>query len=210
MLAFTMPRRKTKGGKLTSNELEKFVDASYKPRRDALNIDGYTLDHALSSKKSKVYHNPKTGKVVVAHAGTSSAKDWMNNPSILIGRYDKTKRYKDIEDTQRRANEKYGQSNVETVSHSQSSEAARLMAQRGLTESSVALNPAIIRPHPGVDTVRSSGDVVSALTPMGERDVTIPTKKWYDVLGNHSAKILDGTRHIFGRGMLEEGPKRYL
>ena len=204
-----MPR-KTKGGKLTSSELEKFVDASYKPRRDAGNVDDYELDHGLSTKKSKVYHNPKTGKTVVAHAGTNSARDWMNNPSILIGRYDKTKRYKDIEATQRRANEKYGQANVETVSHSQSSEAARIMAQRGLTESSVALNPAIGRSHEGVDVVRSSGDVVSALTPMGEHDTTIKSKRWYDVLGNHSAKVLNGTRHIFGRGMLEEGPKRYL
>ena len=187
------------GGALSSREVNKFVKASYKKKSHAHNVDGYTLDTSLSSKKNKVYVNPE-GKVVVANAGTSSLSDWKNNPSIAFGSYKKTDRYKQAEKTQKKAIEKYGLSNITNVGHSQSGETERIFAKKGLTKNGIALNPAIIGKKSGhnVDTVRSSGDLVSALT-MGKKK-TIKAKT-YSPLAEHSASILSRHPHkMYGKG----------
>jgi len=188
-----------KGGALNSKEVNKFVKASYKKKSQAHNVEGYALDTSLSSKKNKVYVNPE-GKVVVANAGTSSLSDWKNNPSIAFGSYKKTDRYKQAEKTQKKAIEKYGLSNITNVGHSQAGETERIFAKKGLTKNAIAVNPAIIGKKSGhnVDTVRSSGDLVSALT-MGKKK-TIKSKT-YSPLAEHSSSIL--SRHpnqMFGKG----------
>jgi hypothetical protein len=183
------------GGKLPVSEIQKFVEASYKNTEDAKNVGNYELDEDLSTKLNKVYRDPNTGHVVVANAGTSSLMDWKNNlnpfGSVLFGNYDKTQRYKDIENTQKRAIEKYGKNNVENVGHSQSGEALRILAKRGLINESTALNPAILgKSHEGVDVIRSDRDLVSMLTPMSDKDTTIKGETW-NPLTEHSAEILN-------------------
>jgi hypothetical protein len=109
-----------------------------------------------------------------------------------------TKRYKDAEKVQRKANAKYGQDSVETISHSKSGEIARILAKKGLTSKSVSLNPAILgKKHKGVQVVRSKADIVSALTPMGENDVTI-SNKTYNPLIEHGTSVLSREPQNFG------------
>ena len=192
------------GGKLPVNEIQKFVEASYKPMDQAQNVGNYELDEDLSTKLNKVYRDPNTGHVVIANAGTSSLLDWKNNlnpfGSVLFGNYEKTDRYKDVENTQRRAIEKYGKHNVENVGHSQSGEALRILAKRGLINESTALNPAILgKSHEGVDVIKSDRDLVSYLTPMGENDQTIKAETW-NPLTEHSPEILS---RIASGGSLE-------
>ena len=183
------------GGKLPVSEIQKFVEASYKNTDDAKSVGRYELDEDLSTKLNKVYRDPNTGHVVIANAGTSSLMDWKNNlnpfGSVLFGNYDKTDRYKDIENTQKRAIEKYGKHNVENVGHSQSGEALRILAKRGLINESTAVNPAILgKSHEGVDVIKSDRDLVSMLTPMGDKDTTIKAETW-NPLTEHSAEILN-------------------
>jgi hypothetical protein len=178
-----------KVGGLSSKELSKFVKSSYKKKSDAQTVDGYTLDKELSSKRSKVYVDP-SGKAVVAHAGTDQPSDWLHNLAVPIpSLYKKQDRYKRSESVQKRANKKYGKENITTVSHSQSGAIANELAKKGLTSKSISLNPAILGSHKGLQVVRSEGDVVSALTSVGKKDVEIKNKT-FNPLVEHGTSVL--------------------
>jgi len=192
-----------KGGSLGKKATKLFLEQSYKSKPQP--VGKFQVDKELSTKRSAVYVNP-SGKVVIAHQGSKTIGDWLiNNPSILLGQYKNTKRYKDIEDVQKKANEKYGKSNIETVTHSQSGEASRLLAKKGLTapNQSVSLNPAIIGRKPkDLKVYRSSADVVSAFTKLDPNDETIEAKS-YNPITEHSPSIL-------GSGMFDIDQKRYM
>ena len=100
--------------------LKNFVEAGYKKKSEAKQIDNYILDEDLSTKRDKVYYDPVTGKAVHTIAGTDSLKDWSNNDLIPLGLHEYSNRYKNAEKIQKKANEKYGKSNVDLVTHSQS------------------------------------------------------------------------------------------
>jgi hypothetical protein len=190
------------GGKLKGHQVNKFVEASYKKLDDAHKVDDYELDKELSTKNNKVYRDPSTGKVVIANAGTSSLTDWWNNKNILFGNYSKTKRYKEVEDTQKKAIQKYGKDNIMNVGHSQSGEALRIMKRNGLLGEAVAVNPAIIgKSTEDIDVIRSNRDLVSLLTPTSGKDTTIQAQS-YNPLTEHSSNIISGANEEkeFGRG----------
>ena len=176
-----------------------FIDASYKDQPEP--IGKFRIDPELSTRRSKVFSNPK-GQAIVAHQGSQGAKDWLlNNPAILVGKYKKTQRYKDIEDVQKKVNAKYGQENVQTVTHSQTGQASRLLAKKGLTNQSVTLNPAIIGRKPkGLKVIRSTGDIVSAFTKLNDNDVEIKAKTG-NPIAEHGTSILGG--------YCDPDPKRY-
>lgn len=185
-------------GGVSSKELSKFVKGSYAKKKDTKSVGDYQVDKELSTGKNKVYFNPNTGKSVVALSGThGNITDWSNNTHIVTGDFKKTKRFKDAEKVQRKANAKYGKDSVETISHSKSGETARILAKKGLTSKSVSLNPAILGKHKGVQVVRSKADVVSALTPMGKNDITIDNKT-FNPLIEHGTSILSREPQNFG------------
>ena len=191
-----------KGGSLGKTASKLFLEQSYK--KNPKPVGKFEIDKELSTKRSKVYTNPK-GQVVVAHQGSKGVKDWLvNNPALLLGQYKKTDRYKDIKAVQKAVNAKYGKENVQTVSHSQTGQASRQLAKEGLTKSgkSQTLNPAIIGRKPkGVKVYKSSGDIVSALTQLDKGDEVIPAKS-YNPITEHSPSIL-------GSGMFDVEQKRY-
>ena len=190
-----------KGGSLGKKASKLFIDASYKDQPEP--IGKFKIDPELSTRRSKVYVNPK-GKVVVAHQGSTTTSDWTKyNPSILLGQYKNTKRFKDIKEVQQKVNAKYGKENVETITHSQTGEASRILAKKGLTapNASTTLNPAIIGKKKDVKVYRSSGDLVSSLTKLDPQDVTIQAKT-YNPITEHGTSIL-------GSGMFDFDPKRY-
>lgn len=191
-----------KGGSLGKKASRLFLQESYKDTPQP--VGKFKIDPELSTNRSKVYVNP-SGKVVIANQGSKGVKDWaINNPMLLLGQYKKTQRYKDIKDTQKKANAKYGKSNIEVVTHSQSGQAARQLAKEGLTapNQSTTLNPAIIGRKPkGVKVYRSSGDIVSAFTKLDPQDVTIQAKT-YNPITEHSPSVLGG-------GQFDQEQKRY-
>ena len=184
--------RKRKGGNIDNHELAQFVDAGYKKKSEAENIDGYVLDKELSTKRDKVYYDPNTGKAVHTIAGTDKAKDWSNNLLIPLGLHTMTNRYKNAEKIQKEANKKYGKDNLSLVSHSQSGNIAQNLAKKKLVgDENITLNPAIIGSHnPKLKVVKSSGDVVSALTFTNKKDKVIKSKTW-NPLTEHSTQILN-------------------
>lgn len=175
---------------LSKKDIASFITASYAKPENAKQVNDYFLDNELSTKKNKVYVNPEK-KVIIANAGTSDMFDWFNNAYVPLGLYQTTKRYKETENIQKKAIEKYGKENITNVGHSQSGEALRHLADRGLTNEAVALNPFIInKPHQGVDVIRSSGDLVSLMTPYVKE--TIPSKSRNPITEHH--------QNILGRG----------
>ncbi|AIW01910.1 MAG: hypothetical protein ASQ68_gp20 [Yellowstone Lake virophage 6] len=180
-----------KGGNIDNQELAKFVDAGYKTKSEAPNVDGYVLDKELSTKRDKVYYDPNTGKAVHTIAGTDKAKDWSNNLLIPLGLHQYTNRYKNAEKIQKEANKKYGKDNLSLVSHSQSGNIAENLANKKLVgDENITLNPAIIGSHnKKLKVVKSSGDIVSALTFTNKKDKVLKSKTW-NPFTEHSSKIL--------------------
>jgi len=181
----------TKGGSIDNTQLGAFVDAGYKTKSEAENVDNYILDKELSTKRDKVYYDPKTNKAVHTISGTDKTKDWSNNLLIPLGLHTLTNRYKNAEKIQKKTNKKYGKDNVSLVSHSQSGNIAQNLAKKKLVgDENITLNPAIIGSHnKKLKVVKSSGDVVSALTLTNKKDKIIKSKG-FNPLRLHSTKIL--------------------
>ena len=185
--------RKKIGG-INTSELKKFVNASYSKKGNEDIIPGYTLDKELSqNQRHKVYVDNKTGKAVIAHAGTDSASDWLNNIALATPFYKSTSRYKEAKKAQEAANKKYGKSNVTTTSHSQSGAIADMLSKEGLTDKNISLNPAILNPlnkHKGTQIVRSKTDLVSKLASKNAKDIEIGNTG-FNPLTEHGTDILD-------------------
>jgi hypothetical protein len=176
--------------------LKDFVEAGYKKKSDAKNINGYILDEELSTKRNKVYYNPTTGKVVHTIAGTDSMKDWSNNLLIPVGLHGYSNRSRNSTKIQKKANEKYGKENVDLVTHSQSGHIAENLANKGLVGGkNTTLNPAIIGNHnKDIKVVKSIFDPVSLLTNTNKKDVNI-IPKTFNPITEHSTNILDKSQN---------------
>jgi hypothetical protein len=190
--------------------LKNFVDAGYKKKSDAKNVNGYILDENLSTKRNKVYYDPNTGKAVHTIAGTDTLKDWSNNALIPIGLHQYSNRSKNSTKIQKKANEKYGKENVSLVSHSQSGHIAENLANKNLVGGqNTTLNPAIIGSHnKDIKVVKSILDPVSLLTNTNKNDLKI-IPKTFNPITEHSTNIIDKTqknifhpiKHMFGHGL---------
>ena len=88
------------------------LNASYLPTndaRDALVKDGYIMDTELSNIENKVYHNDKTGDLLIAYRGSKNLRnDWLDtNVKLLQNRLNQTERFKRSEDVYNKAKTKY-------------------------------------------------------------------------------------------------------
>jgi hypothetical protein len=176
---------------LDKSKLKKFVDAGYKKKGEARNVNGMVLDNELSTRRNKVYVDPETGKATHVIAGTDNLKDWANNLLIPLGLHHHTNRYKNSEKTQKRANEKYGKENVDLVTHSQSGNIAENLQKRNLVGGeNTTLNPAILGSHnKNLKVVKSRFDPVSLLTRTNKNDEVLKETS-YNPLTEHSTAIL--------------------
>jgi hypothetical protein len=188
-------KHKVEGGKLAVKDIKALLNASYDKN---INTNDFVLDPSISSERSSVFHNPKTGQTVVAHRGTDSATDWGNNLVYGIGGdwlYKKTPRFKDAQKVQEKAEKKYGTQNLSTLGHSQGAKIAELLGNKD--REIITLNKASrigsnVRNANQYD-IRSSGDAVSALNPFQKttgREIVIP-KTSINPLEQHSIDILD-------------------
>lgn len=189
--------------------LKNFVDAGYKKKSDAQEVNGYILDPELSTKRDKIYVNPDNGQVVHTIAGTDSLKDWSNNALIPLGLHQYSNRYKNAEKIQKKANDKYGKTNVSVVSHSQSGNIAERLADRNLVGGdNTSLNPAIIGSHnKDMKVYKSIIDPVSLLTNTNRNDVHIIPRSLNPIY-EHSSEILGyGINYIKGKNVNNDNMK---
>ena len=204
-----------KGGKLSSSDLKGLLDASYDPK--VTQVGDFVLDKPLSSSTSKVYRNPDTGQVVVAHRGTAGISDWGNNAVYALGgksAYKMTARYKEAEKVQKRAEKKYGASNVTTIGHSQGGLQSELLG--GKSKEIITLNKATMpfesNKNKNQFDVRSDRDVVSGLNPFAKKskkDISIKAES-YNPLTEHSGDVLNrlDKDKMIGQGVYMKGVGR--
>eukprot|EP01038_Epipyxis_sp_PR26KG_P017718 gene17718-24687_t len=103
------------GGKLAVKDIKHFLKSSYDKN---LNDHGdYKIDTSLSGSRAQVYHNPTKNHTVVVHKGTDSLNDWVTDLRLGLGDRSGT-RFKHAKDVQRKAEQKYGNSNISTLGHS--------------------------------------------------------------------------------------------
>jgi hypothetical protein len=203
------------GGKLKASHIKGFINQSYEEFPEDT-INGWVLDKSLSNDNAKVYYNPSSNEAVITHRGTQGATDWGNNVAYAFGVYGMTDRYNQGKDVQDKTIAKYGASNISTLGHSQGSILARKLGEK--TKEIINLNPAYSGEIPKKNeyNIRSSADVVSGLyKPVSsirsvlfpnytkKHDIIIPSDSSFDVLGNHSADVLDklGDQEI-GAGLM--------
>jgi hypothetical protein len=194
---------------MNPQELKKFINESYihSDERSKF-IDDFKYDEELSNNKAAVYYNPDTKQATISHRGTNNTiLDWKNNLALGLGVYDFTNRNKKGKATQKSVKDKYGESNVSTIGHSQG---AFLAKKHGTNSKNViTLNEAYIpskiynKPKKNEISIRSKGDLVSLpkwkddlITSLfykkrSKNNITIPSDSTYDVLKNHSPNVLD-------------------
>jgi hypothetical protein len=195
------------GGKLSASDLKGLLDASYDGRA---NVGDFQIDRQLSTDNSKVYFNPATNQAVVAHKGTTGFTDWGNNAVYALGgrwAYKKTDRYKNAEKVQKKAESKYGASNVSTIGHSQGGLQAELLGKK--SKETITLDKAT-RPFGNTKAgnqydIRSENDIVSAFNPFqkdNKKEIVLENKS-YNPLTSHDIGKLDtlAPDKMIGQGM---------
>lgn len=187
---------------MSNKDLSTLLKETYRKGKGANeNVGDYMIDKELSTGRAKVYHNPVTGKTVVAHRGSTNLQDWKENFNYAVGIERKGKAYKKSKKVQDAAEAKYGTNNLETIGHSKGALHAERLGQKGLVQT---LNkPVNIR-----DTKRwvqgnqidykSSRDPVSVLRQyqLGEKARVIKSKT-YNPLTEHAVNVLDRIKKPF-------------
>jgi len=145
--------------------VKKYLKASYQKNSD-VKLAG--LDKKLSGKRVKVFYNPETKKSVVVHRGTASARDWVKtNVPMALG-FESGNRFKHAKKIQKKAEAKYGSSNVTTMGHSLGGRLAEKVGKKSasiITYNKAATPKSIRKKTPkNQQDIRTSRDVVSLLS----------------------------------------------
>jgi hypothetical protein len=167
---------------LDKTTLQTMLASTYNPTTPDGNIGKYIEDKTLSDRRTRVYHDPTTKHTVVAHRGSASKQDWVENAMYAMG-FRGGQNYKHARKSQRAAESKYGTSNLTTIGHSKGALHAQDFGGAG---DIVTLNkPVNLKdvigykvPHYQTD-YRGEGDVVSVLRPLqrGKKEVTLTKNK---------------------------------
>ncbi len=158
--------QKKSSTELSRGNLETMLGNTYKSNSEGGGIDSYSLDPTLSDNRVKVYYDPNTKHTVVAHRGSASAQDWVENAMYSIG-IKRGANYKHSREMQKKAEAKYGSENLTTIGHSKGAMHAQEFGQKGdivTLNKPVNVTDALHYKVPKYQTdYRGEGDVVSAL-----------------------------------------------
>jgi hypothetical protein len=171
-------RKKKKGGALTARELKRTLAASYDDvPMDATN--DFKVDKELSGKRTKIFHNSKTGQTVVAHRGTASIQDVGTDLGLAVGY--RNKRFKHAAKVQKQAEAKYGTDNMDTIGHSLGGIIAEEVG--GNSKNVITMNKAVVDPFrrnlKNQTDVKTSNDPVSMLNRFSSNKAhVIPSQKF--------------------------------
>lgn len=182
---------------MSPGELHGLLNETYRKGKGANeNFGDYQIDKGLSTGRAKVYHNPKTGKTVVAHRGSTNLQDWKENFNYTVGIGRKGKAYKKSAAVQKAAEAKYGTNNLETIGHSKGALHAQSLGQKGLVQT--VNKPVNIKDLKRVVKknqvdYKSSRDPVSFLRPFqkGEKAIVVKSKT-FNPIKEHSVDAVLG------------------
>ena len=159
--------RTNKSSILSKDQLVNMMSATYQPNSMLRAIDEYVPDPTISDNRVKVYHNVRLNHTVVAHRGSQTLSDWVENAAYSIG-IKKGSNWSHSKKKQKEAENKYGIKNLTTIGHSKGALHAQEFGEHGdIVTSNKPVNiPDLFRKVPSnqLDYV-GEGDVVSMLRP---------------------------------------------
>jgi len=150
------------------------LHSSYHPNdTENLSKKGYIKDNELSNHNQSVYYNPDDKKLLYNVAGTHNKTDWGTNAMLAIGKLKSSKRYKEADNTLKKAQDKYktDKNNTSITGHSLGGAIAQGLHNRGAT-TTLDAGYTIGQKTRG-DAYRSKGDVVSLLGANGKHMKTL-------------------------------------
>jgi len=182
---------------LSNKELQDLLAKSYE---EGLGDYGdFKVDRELSNPITQVYYNTQRNQPVVVHRGSAEGQDWKENVEYSLLNKKTGSHFKTAEDTQRRAEAKYGTENLTTIGHSKGALHAEEFGQRG--KQIITLNKPVSPydlvskrvPENQID-IKTSGDPVSALRGLqfGSKAKVLESKS-FNPLAEHSVNVLEGT-----------------
>jgi len=198
-----------KGGKLSSQDLQHFLKASYDKKHS--DYKDFVLDKGLSGQRVQVYHNPKTGQTIVVHRGTKGLNDWVTDSRYALGDTSST-RFQHSAKIQKQAEKKYGAENVTSIGHSLGSQLSEKSSNKKTKEiitlnKPVNPNDLVLYSVPSNQTdIRTTRDPVSFLRPLerGKKAIVLPSQS-LNPFTEHSTDVLNQIQSptMFGSGFCE-------
>lgn len=159
---------------------------SQKKQKKAMKKYGYQLDKSLSNDNEQVYYNPNDKKLLYNVTGTHNLKDAGTDVYLALGKLKDTNRYKEADETLKKAKAKYGVNNATITSHSLGGTIAQGIAKPEDQEYSLNAGYTIGQKTKGGNqhNYRTQGDVVSLLGAGSKNLHTIGKKENTSVLGS--------------------------
>lgn len=171
---------KPRSTQLDRGTLQTMLNKTYEASGPNGDVGSYVEDKSLSNRRTRVYHDAATNHTVVAHRGSVSKQDWLENALYTVG-FRGGRNYKHARKAQRAAESKYGTDNLTTIGHSKGALHAQDFGGKGdivTLNKPVNFQDALHYKVPKYQTdYRGEGDVVSALRPLQKGGQTITLKK---------------------------------
>ena len=140
--------------------LHEVIKNSYKKEK-AKTIKGYDLDPELSNHNQQVYYNKNNKKLLYSVTGTHNLADVGTDIMLGLGRIKNTNRYKEADDTLKKAKTKYGVDNATIASHSLGGSIGGLIGSGNDTIYSLDKGAVGQKTRPNENNLRTQGDLVS-------------------------------------------------
>jgi hypothetical protein len=197
------------GGSLSSEDLEALLAKSYHSKHPS-DYKDFQVDKELSGQRVQVYHNPTTQQTIVAHRGTSSVPNWIENVAYAVSNDKSGKAFQHSKKIQDQAYSKYGKENITTIGHSKGALHAQEYGKEGkeviTLNKPVNITDALFTRVPKSQTdIRTQYDPVSFLRPFqrGSKVETIKSTT-KNPLAEHKTSVLGrlDPRRLFGSSMM--------
>jgi hypothetical protein len=197
-----------RGGSLSSEDLEALLAKSYSKNPE--DYKDFQVDKSLSGQRVQVYHNPTTQQTIVAHRGTASVPNWIENVAYAVGNDKSGKAFQHSKKIQDQAYQKYGKENITTIGHSKGALHAQEYGKEGkeviTLNKPVNIHDVLFTRVPKSQTdIRTQYDPVSFLRPFqrGNKAETIKSTT-KNPLKEHQTSVLGrlDPRRLFGGVMV--------
>jgi hypothetical protein len=182
---------------ISNKELQDLLAKSYEGGLS--DYGDYKVDRELSNPISQVYYNEKKRQPIVVHRGSAEGQDWAENARYGLFNDTSGEHFKKAEETQRRAEQRYGTDNLTTIGHSKGATHAEEYGKRG--KQIITLNKPVSPydlvskrvPENQID-IKTSNDPVSFLRKFQSgNEAKVLESKSYNPLAEHSTSVLEGT-----------------
>ena len=140
--------------------LHEVIQNSY-AKNKIKNIKGYDLDKNLSNHNQQVYYNKDNKKLLYSVAGTHNMSDVGTDIMLGLGRIKNTKRYKEADETLKKAKIKYNVDKATIASHSLGSSIGSLVGSGNDDIYSLDKGAVGQKPRNNEKNYRTQGDIVS-------------------------------------------------